>query len=244
MKIRTYGNIENEKILLLHPILMNGYKMYQIFKYEFKDYFIIAPDLSSQGDDIREFVSSEREALILRKYFKDKNISDIKLVFGMSLGSRVALDLIKESDINFDIIWLDGTPVYKETKMLYGFTYKMFEFFYKNAQKNKKFLMGKAIEKFGAENAYIMNKTLDNMSENSLKNIIYSCSHFDFPKYSEKLQRKIYFNYGGEEFDKKCVKTIKRKYPNVNLNIREGYKHCEYMLKDEENYLKEILKLM
>lgn len=73
----------------------------------------------------------------LKKYLVENDMTDIKLLFGMSLGSRVALELINSTELKFDLIYFDGTPVYKNARFTKLFYDIVFSSKLKKARKQK-----------------------------------------------------------------------------------------------------------
>ncbi len=76
-------------------MFMTGASMYKIFIDDFSEYCLIAPDIAMHGDDKSEFTTLQNEAKILQEQLIENGITDIKLVFAMSLGARLVLDLIQ-----------------------------------------------------------------------------------------------------------------------------------------------------
>lgn len=244
MHIHVYGDTKNEKIILLHAMFMDGKMLYDKFRKDFQDYCIISPDLSMHGSSENEFISAEEESAVLKNYLIENDMTDIKLLFGMSLGSRIALELIHDTELKFDLIYLDGTPVYKNARFARLFYELVFSSKLKKARKEKGLSEKKMGEIFGEENGRIMGRNFENMTNQSLSAIIDACSRFDFPVYSKSLQKRMYFDYGSKEYDKRCIKTLKKYYPNVHCIVRNGYDHCQYIPENKQGFFRELKKLM
>lgn len=55
----------------------------------------------------------------------------------------------------------------------------------------------------------------------------------------------MYFFYAKEEKAyKTCINGVKRAYPNANYEIVEGYGHLTYSVKNKEEYIKRIRKII
>ena len=237
MVIHEYGNIEAEKILVVHPMLLTGAFAAKLFAPLSDRYCIIAPDLSAHGQaSSSEFVSAENEAAQILCYLKEKGYTDIALTFGISLGARVALELLKDDDIHWKCIVLDGAPVYKNARFLRFVYTAVFLSKWKKARKCKGFAQKKMTALFG-EAGEVMGSTFESMGEKSLRNIIAACSRFDFYPYPKDVQQRMYFEFGSKEIDARQAKTILRRYPFVHIALHKGYGHCQYMAAEKKAYL-------
>ncbi len=240
MIIKEYGSQNREKIVAIHPMLLNGEEMLKLLD-PFKDnYCIIYPDLASHGDAIEEeYTSVEDEAKILNKYLQEKNYTDIKLLFGMSLGARLCLELIKNPQVNYQAIVLDGVPMFKDAKIL---RFLLNIFFVKKVKKAKTNpeLAYKKLTKLFQDKGKIMAEHMIKLSPQSMKNINKDCTTFDFPSYYPELQKKLFIQFGSKELDAKQSKFIKKKYPQINLTLHPNYQHCQYLAQNREKYLEEL----
>ena len=236
MVIHEYGNTGSEKILVLHPMLLTGAFSAKFLAPLSERYCIIAPDLSAHGQAASsEFISAENEAAAILRSLKEKGYTDIALMLGISLGARVALELLKDDSIQWKCIVLDGAPVYKNARFL-RFVYNIiFLSKWKKARKCKGIAQKKMTALFG-EAGEVMGNTFENMSEKSLRNIISACSRFDFYPYSKDVQQRMYFEFGSKEIDARQAKTILRRYPFVHIALHKGYGHCQYMAAEKKAY--------
>lgn len=89
-----------------------------------------------------------------------------------------------------------------------------------------------------------MGKNFENMTDHSLFAIIDTCSRFDFHTYPKALQKRMYFDYGSKEYDKRCIRTLKKYYPSVHCMVRSGYAHCQYVPQNKKEFFQELKKLM
>ena len=86
MYIHEYGNRDNPTILMLHPMEISGEDLYKIMAPYFKgEYHIISPDQGGHGDSM-PFNTCLEEAISLERWLIDNNCTDIKLLYGASMG--------------------------------------------------------------------------------------------------------------------------------------------------------------
>ena len=86
MKIQYFGDPSNPKIVVLHPMLLDGKSMLPLLGELRNSHCVIAPDLTGHGTDTGIFQSAQQEAATLAGW--------LKLVFGASIGAVVAMQLI------------------------------------------------------------------------------------------------------------------------------------------------------
>ena len=68
----------------------------------------------SSGESIiskRKFRSARAEAAALHNYLLQKGLTQIRLLYGASLGCAVSLHLLRYEDLNIEHAYLDGAPV-------------------------------------------------------------------------------------------------------------------------------------
>lgn len=240
MTFKEYGDKNLPKIVLLHGMITNGFSFMKTVKKLGDKYCYIAPDFSAHGEDKSEFISAQEETQKLIGYLKQNNYNEIELLLGASMGGVIALYLITDSIINFKTIVIDSAPVYNNANLLYrGLTFMML-----NKQKNAKNNLQHSVQRMSkiyGELGEGMAMSLANMNSESLRNVLWSCSHFDFPTYSDELQKRMFFEFGDKDLYSKQVKLIKNRYPYVHVNVREDYGHCEFLIHHNKEYT-EMLK--
>lgn len=237
MKIRIYGDRDKEKILALHPMLINGEIMAELIQGLKKDYCIIAPDFTAHGADHGEFESAVKETKMLAGYLKKKGWTEFRMIFGASLGAAVGMRLLALPEIKAQAVVFEGCILHKNASLLLPIAMKTFYGKFKQmredpvlCEKNIKKIYG---ETFGGG----MAESFRNMSEKSIRAIITACAKCEFPKYSKELQSRMFFEYGSEDFNREAgEKNIGKHYPHAHISVRPGFAHCQYMAKMGTEY--------
>ncbi|MGK9250287.1 alpha/beta fold hydrolase [Paenibacillus humicus] len=243
MIIKEYGDNNLPKVVLLHPMLADGSTCMKLLKELGNDYFFIVPDFSAHGMDKSEFISVQKEAEVFIEYLKQNHYDEIELLFGASMGAVAALYVIADNNTNFKTIVVDGAPVYRNANLLYRcLTYIMLNK-QKKAKKNPRLAVQKLKNRYG-ELGESMAASFIQMSSESIRNILWSCSHFDFPDYSEKLQQRIFFEFGDKDFYSRKAKSIQTQYPHVHVNVRKNYGHCEFLAYQTKAYVEMLKRCM
>ena len=125
MKISTYGNIENEKILLIHPMFSDSNFFEGIIE-KLKDrYFLIVPTLSGH-DRKSTYISLSQEEKEIDDFLKNRNISKIKMLIGFSLGGNIAFDYFCKNSNRIDKVVVDSAPLFKFPKSIKNHFFKKY----------------------------------------------------------------------------------------------------------------------
>ena len=238
MQISTYGNIENEKILLIHPMFTNS-NFFEGIAEKLKDrYFLIVPTLSGH-DKKSTYISLSQEEKEIDDFLKSRDISKIKMIIGFSLGGNIAFDYFCKNSDRIDKVVVDSAPLFKFPKSIKNHFFKKYLKCLKKVRSNKE----NAVEE--------LNKCFHGMGESqkdiasivtdeSLKNLIESCYNISLPNLSENQKRKITFVYGTQDIARLCIPRIK-KYRKSKVVTLDGLNHCEYFMKQPEEYMTRFL---
>ena len=112
MHIHTHGSKGDPVIIILHPMGITGEKMYEVVGTKFRgEYYFITPDMGGHGSEKRKFRSARAEAAALHNYLQQKGLTQIRLLYGASLGCAVSLHLLRYEDLDIEHVYLDGAPV-------------------------------------------------------------------------------------------------------------------------------------
>lgn len=113
MYVNEYGKADDPVIILLAPMMVSGSDLYELMSpYFSRKYHIIAPDQGGHGK-AGAYVSADEEYECLKRYLIEKEIRDIKLVYGASLGVAVAYRLFSDTDFRVEHAWFDGVALAK-----------------------------------------------------------------------------------------------------------------------------------
>jgi pimeloyl-ACP methyl ester carboxylesterase len=240
MIFKEYGDKALPKIVLLHAMFSDGSPCVKMAKELGEQYCYIIPDLSAHGEDKSEFVSARREAETLIEYLQSNGYDKIELLFGASMGAVAALYAIADIAISFKTIVLDSAPVYKNAHMLRFFMSGVMLNKQRQAKDNPQFSVQRMTRLYG-ELGESMSASFVAMSKESMLNVFRSCTRFDFPVYSDELQKRIFFEFGDKDFNSKKARFIQKCYPYVHVNVRKNYGHCEFLSSHHKGYA-EMLK--
>ncbi|MDE7095594.1 MAG: alpha/beta hydrolase, partial [Anaeroplasmataceae bacterium] len=109
MKIDTYGNKDNEKILLLHPMFTNAHFFDFVIDRLSEQYFLIIPTYSGHYENTN-YESMEAEEKAINEFLKENNIEHLKAIIGFSLGGNIAFDYFCHNQDKVEQVIVDSAP--------------------------------------------------------------------------------------------------------------------------------------
>ncbi len=110
MKIVTYGNQENEKILLLHPMFTSA-RFFDFVLDRLKDYYLIIPTYSGHYAN-SNYISMENEEKTINEFLKDNKIDRLKAIIGFSLGGNITFHYFCNNQDKIDKVIIDSAPIF------------------------------------------------------------------------------------------------------------------------------------
>lgn len=245
MYIHKHGNKNSPLVIILHPMGITGEKMYEFVGSKLGDCFVLSPDMGGHACEKRPFSSSVAEAAALHKYLKEKEMTNISLLYGASLGAAAALRLLKYDDMNIGAVYLDGAPVARLNIMMRNIFSPVLLWQKKMIVKNREKGIADFVERYGRDIAEHMADTFLMFDKESINNISNACVVGNTPGISEEMQKRIWFDWGEKELYTRTSKPLAEKlYPHSHLIVREGFGHCEYMAKENESYTAFISSLI
>lgn len=238
MKIVTYGNKENEKILLLHPMFTSA----QFFDFaieKLKDYYLIIPTYSGHYEN-SNYVSMYDEEKTIDAFLKENGIDRLKAIIGFSLGGNIAFDYFCKNQEKADKVIIDSAPIFRFPAIIKRFffnKYKKCLLNIKNHPENTVEELNKCFNGMGEAQQYVA----PIVTIESLGNLIESCYNVETPQLSIPSQRKITFVYGTNDIARLCMPKI-RKYKSSKFLTIDSLGHCSYFRRNTDEYINELIK--
>ena len=244
MVIHEYGEKGQRVVLILHPMGFTGKEMAEHFLPHFQgSYYVIAPDMGNHGDDKDEFKSIDLEMQKLHEYLIQNDIKHIDLVLGLSMGAAGALILMQNKDLEFGEVYLDGAPVARMGFIMRKIFAPVLIWVKNSMVKNLEKANAEYVERYGDVLGNQMGQNFLKFTDDSIRNIADLCVRGNIFEFDTETQKRMYFDWGSkEDYYKTSTPLVRKKYPNANVIIREGYAHCEYMAKHVEEYVAFIEK--
>ncbi len=238
MRIVTYGNINNEKILLLHPMFTSAKFFDFIIDKLIEKYCLIVPTYSGHYEN-STYISMEDEEKNIDEFLKKNNINSLKAIIGFSLGGNIAFNYFCKNQDKVEQVIVDSAPIFKLPKFVKKHFYNKYKKCLLNLKKHPENIvneLNKCFKGMGEVQQYVAPL----ITIESLKNLVESCYNIETPELSITSQKKITFVYGKKDIVKLCLPRIK-KYKNSTL-IRVDFSHCAYFMENTDEYIKKLIK--
>ena len=218
MNFHTFGNPADPCIVLIHGTLTPWQIWEEQIAHFSTDYFVVVPALDAHEENkSSEFISIEQQAEKIEDYVMENISGSVFAVCGISLGGAIASVLWRNGVIGIDNLVMDSAPVIPMGSIAERFMTNNYLSIIRKSKKRDP----KTIENFKKHflpEKYLPSflKIADNMSEESIKNMIKSvcgcrCS-ITLPQNETRLLY-MHGTKGAELFQKRCGKLLKKHYP-------------------------------
>lgn len=212
MKIQYFGDPSNPKIVVLHPMLLDGKSMLPLLGELRNSHCVIAPDLTGHGTDTGIFQSAQQEAETLAGWLTTRGWIDLKLVFGASIGAVVAMQLIAMPTFKVHTAVLEGCPLHSNAAFLRMMATRMFLSKHRKAQQHPGLSAQRMTKIYGETLGLIMGYTFEQIRPETLQAIAAACSDCTFPNYPKELEAHLFFEYGSEDISAKTARRVVSKH--------------------------------
>ena len=231
MHIHTHGSKGDPVIIILHPMGITGEKMYEIVGSKFRgEYYFITPDMGGHGSEKREFRSARAEAAALHNYLQQKGLTQIRLLYGASLGCAVSLHLLRYEDLNIEHAYLDGAPVARLSAVMRRIFAPVLVWQQDMIIRNREKGISDFVKRYGRDIAEHMADSFLKFDKETIYHIGRDCVVGNTPYLSRELQQRISFDWGEKElYTKTSMPLVKKIWPDAEVIVRPGMEHCEAM---------------
>ena len=231
MYIHTHGRKGDPVIILLHPMGITGEKMYEVVGARFSgEYYFITPDMGGHGSEKRPFRAAKAEAAALHHYLQQQGMTQIRLLYGASLGCAVALHLLKYEDLKIEHIYLDGAPVARLGAVMRRIFAPVLVWQQDMILKDREKGISDFVKRYGRDIAEHMADSFLRFDRESISHIGRECVVGNTPDLSRELRKRITFDWGEKElYTKTSMPLVKKIWPEAEVIVRPGMEHCEAM---------------
>lgn len=238
MKINTYGNFDNPKLVLLHPLFTDDKVFTKLISKLEKEYYIIIPTMSGHYPN-STYRSIQKEELEMSIFFKSHNINKIDLLIGFSIGGNIAYDFFYKNTDLIEKVIIDSAPLFNLSIISKKYIYYKYRQIIINILKNKNDRVNILKQYFGSLAEY-QKDVAPLMTERSLRNIIETCYKVKIHNLDKKNQEKITFVYGTKDIYRYCLKRIKR-YKHSKFITVKNASNCQYFIEKPTSYIKNVI---
>lgn len=250
MKIETVGAQDKPVIIMLPGSFCPSEGLDYLYKKLEDNYHIILPEYNGHYEN-STFTTRKNEAAEVVSYLKEKNITQIKMIYGQSMGAEIGIELYRQvlaQHMTVAHCFLDGAPCIKLSSLYKKVMYMKFKKMVgmMKGKSVEELLQSKLLKRISNGNTERLRpvlesfaKTVPFLTTESIKNETECCYTFDFPAMDEESQKKMYFIYGGnEKAYKSCYEGVKNAYPLATYKVMEGYGHLSYSIVNTDEYVK------
>lgn len=244
MEFHTFGNQDNDVMMLIHGMLTPWQIWEDAVEYFSKMYYVIVPELDGHSQDKTSvFESLEREAEQVRDYILHNFEGYIHILCGLSLGGRIAATVAGMLGITVDYLVLDGAPLFKMPGVFTEVIKQSYvNIIHKTRQRDYKTLEN--CKKEFLPERYLGNflNIADHIEDQSVKKIVEGAfDNFSFKTYDPGT--RILFLHGtkgNEMLAKKAALKMKEVNPNTQIRAFEGYRHAQLACFEPDKWIKEV----
>jgi len=221
------------KILLIIPFGASN-NIFDFFLEKFDDYCLVFFDMNSE-DYFKPYLSLKKQSEIIVNTLKSQELDDFDLIFSLSLGGVLAMNIFSNDEVSINRCIVDSTPlVYldKITRLM---------------AQTKIVDTIKDIDRIKKEHPNIFQKiseiaieTVRKSTLSSLKKLSDDILSFDFPKINESKQKNLIMRYGTNDICYQSVKTLKSTYRKSTIYVKSNYNHCQEFIEENDKYLEFI----
>ncbi|MBR3345885.1 MAG: alpha/beta hydrolase [Solobacterium sp.] len=246
MRIHEYGQENRECILLIHPSLVTWDYFENVIPLLEKDYHLLIPALPGYDlQDDSEFNSVERIASELADALLQKNIHEVKAIYGCSMGGSIALRMAADGKLKAQHYVMDG-----------GITPYQLPWILTRFLALRDFGM-MALGKLGGEKMIVKAFSSTEYSEEDLKyvanifrhctyrtlwNTFDSCNNYQMPKKTMRFCGEIHYWYAEKERKARNwdLKYMEKFVPETVFRSFDGMDHGDMALFYPEQMAQEL----
>lgn len=246
MKIKEFGETDNDKILILHGGGLSWWSLEPIIRILSKDFHVITPVIDGHGEDGETtFISISNISEKIISYVDENCNSFVKAICGLSIGAQIVVDILsKRYDIaRFSIIESALVKPINFLNLLYlpmvSVSYPLVKYkWYSKLQSKVLFVPDENLNKYYEDSCKI--------SKESLINITLSNGLFKLDPNIRNTKTKVLILVGEKEI-KKMKQSAIELHENIKgseLVIVPNSGHGEISLLRPKEYCNYLFKLI
>ncbi len=239
MRIKTYGNFDNPKILLIPPMMSDEKIFIKLIPKLCKKYYVVLPVLSGHYPN-STYKSMQKEELEISIFLKSHNINKIDILMGFDIGGNIAYDYFYKNTDIIDKVIIDSAPLYKKGFIVRQYYYNKYNKMILKIIRDKKNIVNIINQYFKDKGEYIKN-VVPLVNDLSLENLMKTRFGVKIHTLNKKNQEKITFVYGNEDKNRSSLRRIKQ-YKYSNIMIIKNADNCQYAINKPTSYIKKIIE--
>lgn len=249
MNFHTFGNPANPRIILIHGTLTPWQIWGEQLEHFSEKYHVTAIALDAHEEDkATELTSIQQQAEQIENYITDNYDGEVFALCGISMGGAIAGIIWQNGIVGIKNLIMDSAPILPMGKIpAMVMTNNYLSIIRKSKKRDPKtienfkkhFLPEKYLDTFL--------KIADNMSEESVRNMIASVCKFRLSAYIPESETRVLYMHGTkgtEFFQKRCGAFLKKHYPKSEIYCFSGCGHCEAAIYEPEFWALRVEEFM
>lgn len=244
MTMSEFGISNKKKILLIHGA-GTSYKMWTIqIEVLSKEYHLYVPTLNGHviGSG-KDYISPKMEAEELISWFDDKNIRQVDLICGASLGANVVAEILLKNTNFAKYAFIESLKSYHYGIFITKSLSPLWKRILRSAASVTGIMEGSYQKKYASDD---MKYILSNMTEESMNNLLLTTGNYIVPVENVKITAISMIVYGSKEekFCRKNSEILKEQISNCQRIMLPRYNHGELSIGNPQKHIEMIIRLL
>lgn len=236
MLLHEFGIKNNKTIVMIHGLAMS-YDMLlpavnELTKRNWHVFAVAVPGMDMDTDN--EFTSVEEISEQIENALKAKRINKVSCLYGLSMGGGIALRMLADNKIHFDMAIIDAGITPYEMPYIATRFILLSDVLSTLLGKASKQLLELAFppEKYTESVVRRMYEVMNHMTFRTIWRAYDSTDNYSMPLSFPKINTHIAYWYGTNEKKarKLDIKYVKKHIPNIHINKVPGMSHGEYVI--------------
>lgn len=244
MLFEILGSKEKPAVLFFHAMGVTGTSSMPVTQYLKDRYFCIMPT-STVYCKGQKYISKADEVRQVKEFLLCHGVKNLEMITASSLGADLAMAFLAQSGIPVGHVFFDGgqfAQIGKGTrKIMTPFLYLAIKSVYLSKGRTLKKIMWCDDD---AIKPYFIAAGRELRYGNLRKQLSDSLEDKPFPSFPEKLQERIYFEFGSIEEHFKYRDALIKAYPKGNFPVFENCNHMQYQIRNPQGFAKMLRSIM
>ena len=236
MKLYEFGKENPETIVLIHPSLVTWDYFEYVIPFLEKDYHLLIPALPGYDlTDSSQFTSVEQIAATLADDLLKRGVSEVKAIYGCSMGGSIALRMAVDGKVRARHYVLDGgiTPYQLPWILTRFILLRDFGMMALGKLGGEKVIV-KAFSstEYGEDDIKYVAGIFKHCTYGTLYRTFDSCNNYDLPKEPMHFEGTVHYWYGEKERKARDwdLKYMRKFVPDTKFKQFKGLDHGDMAL--------------
>ena len=185
----------------------------------------------------QSYISKQEEINQIQTFFHKEGIDKIALVVASSIGADLAITFLSQTEIPVEHAFFDGGQFAQTSKL----TRKIMVPFLYLAIKSLYWTNGATLGKImwcseESIKPYFIHAGKNLRYKNLHRQMMDSLEDKEFPKLSEEMQKKSFFEFGSIEEHYKYREAVRKAYPYGNFPVFQNHNHMQLQILNPEKF--------